>query len=771
MDEKIKVTLVTDIHLLKSILKKKFTVSVCNSELDLIPQLRKQNPQVIVYEFGAEPKSDLDELCRIRGGFRSSAIITIGNEAHESWGLEAIKGGAQDFLCKQKLESDHVHKVLLHSFHRQSLRGSESTEAQQELKRAARVKDEFIAHLSHELRTPMNGIIGMTSILLQHQLPGHINGYVNTVRQSGENMLNIINDLLDLSKIEAGKIELESCRFSLRSLINDTLELFSEQVRGKGILLTSIVSPDIEDQIIADDSRVRQVLANLLANAVKFTDKGAVITRAAYNAKGMIEVRVKDSGIGIPAHHQKLLFKPFTQLSVDPKRNVGGTGLGLAISKKLVELMSGDISCDSFEKKGSEFSFSFKATAIPNQNNKCFKPERSKHTIAIVSTSEIFHKSLEENLNNYGYQDVVMGPSIKTPTLVIIDNQALNDQPRWLTTAKEIRRVSTAPIILVGKLGSDKRKLEELGISSVLKYPLRIPELIQFIDEILEPDVGNNFVARERDRQERISHTFEDLKLRGKMVLVAEDNIINQRVAVSMLEQLGVNSDCVSNGKEAIEAAQNYNYDAILMDCRMPLVDGYEAAKVIRNLSKHYRDCPILAVTANALKSERYKSDDALMNLHISKPITIEQLKQGLESCLSNEKNVVMDGNNTVIKKKCDPEILRSSVLDSVKKVSEKVGNNLLEDVITLFFENSPRLITEIKDAITRQEGPQVGSLAHKLKGSARNLGAIRMAENCTRLEDSGELNNLNFSLTIINEIETDFLAVKELLSERYPIT
>lgn len=380
---------------------------------------------------------------------------------------------------------------------------------------------------------------------------------------------------------------------------------------------------------------------------------------------------------------------------------------------------------------------------------------------------------MHENLRNYGYdvelarEDYQFGPE---PHLVILDNEALGEQAQWLASTKLIRDSSSAPIILVGKLSPDKQILEEEGISSVLKYPLRIPELIRFIDDILDPHRHSTFLVSERDRQERISHTFEDLKLKGKRVLVAEDNMINQRVAVSMLEQMGIVSDCVSNGKEAIEAARHYDYDAILMDCRMPIVDGYEAAKVIRNLSKHYQDCPILAVTANALKSERYKSDDALMDMHISKPITIDELKNSLERCLSPHPALSTDSPLHRSTPSLNSEILRSSVLDSIQRVSEKVGNNLLEEVISLFFENSPTLIAQIREAIHDKRGDQIESLAHKLKGSARNLGAIIMADHCTKLENLGELSQFSESHGLIDQIEEDFLKVRHLLSERYDL-
>lgn len=642
-----------------------------------------------------------------------------------------------------------------------------------ELLAVARIKDEFIAHISHELRTPMNGIIGMTSLLLEHQLPDQIKSYVNTVRHSGEVMLNIINDLLDLSKIEAGKIELEKNLICIRKLIDETLELFSERGQSKKLLLSSKISRKVPDTIVADDSRIRQILANLVSNSVKFTDSGSVIVNVDMK-NGKICIAVQDTGIGISAKNQKQLFHPFAQLSSDPKRNQGGTGLGLAISKKFTELMGGTITCESVYGVGSQFAFTFTFESTGDVISPAKNVEMDGKHILISTGDDNLFDMMSSNLSEFGckIEKTVDVFGRGNPDLFIFDNMDPSSKINWESQIEAIRNNFDCPILIIGKRKDEQEALRDLRVSSVPRYPLKFSEIIPYINELvsISQDDCHSFIESDVDHREGVTPRFDNLTLKGKNILVAEDNLINQRVASSMLEQFGISADCVSNGQEAIEAAKRNKYDAILMDCRMPIVDGYEAAKVIRGLNRHYEEIPIIAVTANALKSERIKSANAMMDDHLSKPLTIESLKGVLDRFLSRQSSqtklsLVQNPSIGVVEENA---VLKSSVLESIKRVSEKVGNNLLEDVIRMFIDISPTVISEIRKAAEDGNARKVESLAHKLKGSARNLGASVLAENCAALESLGEENNLEGSDSIVERIEGDFNDVVSALRTKY---
>ncbi len=644
---------------------------------------------------------------------------------------------------------------------------------QNELKSTARLKDEFIAHMSHELRTPMNGIIGMTSLLLEQSLPNEIINYVNTIRSSGETMLEIINDLLDLSKIEAGKFELEKASFNLETLVEETLDLFAEKARAKRLLLSASVDPLIPKKIIADHTRLRQVIANLVSNAVKFTDKGQVFVYSWLGNDNKLHVKVKDTGIGLSKKNQKLLFQPFTQLSSDPKRNAGGTGLGLTISKKLITLMGGEINCVSQLNKGTEFTFSIDFESIQEDSS---VPEisLSQKNIFVYSKDLRLISLIEKRLNDYGahvIQKWQFSDLHKNCDLLILDNIKVEDFHSIESLIKKFKMIYAGPILVIGRNGKDISKLQSLCVSSISRFPFKCSELVLYSYELTSGLNFHDFLNTEKQRQERITHTFVDFVLRGKRILVAEDNMINQKVAVSMLDQLGLEADTVSNGEEAVEAARSYNYDAILMDCRMPIKDGYEAAKDIRSLSPHYAKIPIIAVTANALKSERIKSDEALMDYHLPKPITIDSLKHVLDSYLSDKDDSKSQFQVILPTHKTDQaDGFEDSILKSLEDISQKLGNNLIYDVANLFIKNSPELIENMKEAFDEQRLEEVESIAHKLKGSAKNIGATKMAEICDNIEHINERQPKQSCQELMTHLSSAFQSAADYLSRRYAL-
>lgn len=650
---------------------------------------------------------------------------------------------------------------------------------QRELLNASKLKDEFIAHMSHELRTPMNGIIGMASLLEENPLPPVLKGYVDTIRSSGETMLSLINDLLDLSKIEAGRVELEPSDFRVRSVVEDTLELFTQKAKDKGIVVANVLDASIPRFLHGDSTRLRQVLANLVSNAVRFTDRGSVVVRGTLAENSteqnqILKFSVKDSGVGIPPDRQSLLFQPFTQLASDPKRKEGGTGLGLVIAKKLVTIMGGEIGYSRADNGGSEFWFTVSLAPPVQLMNIGVRESLVNKEILIAGKGEPLLSVLREQLLTKKCKVTVLNYRESTPALLskkfdlaIIES---ND-PSWKGRVKEIRQGVNheLPILLLNSNPEPIINIDamQFKVSTISSTPLRQSVLYGYVADLTNASCQEDFAVRENGRQERLLNEFSDSRINAKRVLVAEDNAINQKVAISMLDRLGIEADAVSDGKEAVSAARAFNYDAILMDCRMPVLDGFEAAREIRNISDHYKRIPIIAVTANAGKADIEKCRRATMDHHLSKPIALHDLRLALADQLGVETKQADRVHGSAGAPAAD-DWMNRGVLESLRNVSSKLGNNLLNEVIELFLANTPELFLELQKGISDKDHKVVESLAHKIKGSARNIGAATLSECCTKLESEAEVGNLDNANDWLSAMRIEFDRAAQYLQKEF---